>query len=177
MSLLESIDQKAFLGTEFLTWLWFRAENGEGAFALPDLGDFEVTLDTVALLASEEPADVGTALLKGESPGASELIRRAVAEGKKIQRASFRVVWENIAWSATVNGETLDVSGVKLPVAAPAGGADRIEHFRLRLQTLESFLDLWDHLFHYFAAIRLDENSWTAERGRLVEWLVGELND
>jgi recombination associated protein RdgC len=176
MSLLEAIDQKAFLGTEFLTWLWFRAETGQANFALPDLGEFEIILDNVALLQAEEESDVGSALLKGDAPGASYLMKKAASEGKKIRRATFRVVWENIAWSATVNGETLDVSGVKLPVAAPkSGGGSMHDHWRLRLETLESFLDLWDSLFHYFLAIRLDDPTWNDERDNLVEWLTEEL--
>lgn len=177
MGLLESVDEKAFLGTEFLTWLWYRSETGQATFALPHLNNFEVILDNAALLrVDEKESDVGSALLKGDAPGASFLMKKAVAEGKKIQRASFRVVWGNVAWSASVNGETLDVSGIKLPIAAPkSGGGSLHEHWKLRLETLEGFLDLWDHLFWYYLAIRLDLDAWGEERDRLIEWLAEEL--
>jgi len=172
--LMDSIAQKAFLGTEFLTWLWFRSEVGEGRFEMAGPGEFEIELDSSLNLVDEGDADVRGVGLKGDAPGPSELMRRAVADGKKVERARFRVLWQNVAWTCQVNGETLDVSGIKLPTAA-RGGGNIGEYLRLRLETMEGFLQVWEALFEYYLALRLNADRWSEESHRLGEWLSKEI--
>lgn len=172
----DNVQQKLFLGTEFLTWLWFRAETGEGRFEMAGPGEFEVEVDTQVALADEGDADVRAVSLKGDAPGPSELIRRAIADGKKIHRAKMRVVWQNHAWSCQINGETLDVSGIKLPTAAASGG-NIGEYLRLRLETMEGFLSVWEHLYAYYLALRLDPDRWAEETQRLGMYLDDQLQN
>jgi len=169
MAILEAIEQHAYLGTEFLTWLWWKGETGRGLFKLPDLGEADIVVDTMALATTEDDGDVRAAQFKGDAPGGSPLLRDAIAEGRKISRATMRVVWENIAWSVTVNGETLDLSGIKLPVASRGNAA---EVTRLRLDTLESFLSLWERIFAEYMAVRVDATAWADESDNFVAWLI-----
>jgi hypothetical protein len=122
-----------------------------------------------------DEADVTQAVLRGDAPGPSDLLKRAIAEGKKIQRAKFRVIWQNVIWMCQVNGETLDVSGVKLPTSSAPQGGEFGEYVQLRLETMEGFLDVWAKLYEYFLALRLDETAWRQESLRLAEWLKAEL--
>ena len=173
-TIIDSIQQKAYLGTEFLTWVWYRAEAGDDHFELEGPGAFDIEVDTAVALADDGDADVRQIALKGDAPGPSELMRRSVGDSKKIVRAKFRVVWQNVVWSCTVNAETLDVSGIKLPTAA-RGGGDIGEYLRLRLETMEGFLSVWEALYEYYLTLRLSEKAWAGETERLSEWLAGEL--
>ena len=39
MDLLDIIDEKRFVGQEFLTWLWFKSEERGGTIFLPEAGE------------------------------------------------------------------------------------------------------------------------------------------
>ena len=82
MDFLDILREKAFLGREFLTWLWFKSEQTGGGIELPGQKVIEVIfLDrmTLDLSDAETPQTVS---LKGEH---SEL-REGLAASRKARR-------------------------------------------------------------------------------------------
>ena len=51
MDLLDQIERTEFLGAEFLMWLWYVADEGEGTITLPD-GPAEIHFDDQLVLAT-----------------------------------------------------------------------------------------------------------------------------
>jgi len=86
MDFLDILREKAFLGREFLTWLWFKSEQTGGRIELPGQKVIEVIfLDrmTLDLSDAETPQTVS---LKGEHSELREGLA-ALKEGKKIEEA------------------------------------------------------------------------------------------
>ena len=67
MALVEMIQQKSFLGTEFTTWLWYRSETEEGKVELGDSRTCEVLFERDLVLTSDYGEAVASSL-KGEAP-------------------------------------------------------------------------------------------------------------
>ena len=65
--------------------------------------------------------------------------------------------------------ETLAVSGLKLP--APEGDNERVRDEE-RIGFLRDFLETIDLMYDAFLAIRASD-GWTAELGRMRQWLNG----
>ena len=168
MGLLELIEQKAFLGTEFLTWLWRQSELRDGRIDLGDEPPLEVALeDTLTLEAPYGEATVQ--VLRGEAPGRSPEARAALIEGKKAQRAKLRLSQGEMQWTLTLRADTFDFSGIRIP--APKGLPFE-EGVSLRLQAAEALLALMDKLFAAFLAVRLDPQAWPRELKSIRGWIA-----
>src|SRR5688572_20031545 len=104
MGVLELIQQKAFLGKEFLTWLWFRSERDgqvEPAKAKP------VTVEILGpILLDAQYGDARASLLKGDSPATAPEARAALLEGKKLKKAKMKWTREDVEWIFTIDGES-----------------------------------------------------------------------
>ena len=171
MGKVELIEQKSFLGAEFLTWLWHKSEQEDGRIKL-EKDDLPVEVSFESAMTLE--ADYGEATvqtLRGEAPGASAEARAALLEGKKIKRAKLRVVQGEMEWTFTIRGDTFDLGGVNLP--APKGLPIE-EGLTLRLEAASRLFALIDKLYTAFLALRLDEESWAEEIQRIHSWATGK---
>ncbi len=167
MGLLEQIEQKAFLGTEFLTWLWARSEMDEGPIEIEGDESIEVEfLKTMTFEAQYGEATVQS--LKGEAPGAAAEARAAVLEGKTVKRAKIKVVQSEMEWTFSLRGDTFDFGSIAIP--APKG-LPFDEGTGLRLDALERLFALMNTLFETFLALRLDEDRWADELARIRQFV------
>ena len=87
MGVLELIQQKAFLGKEFLTWLWFRSETG-GAMDLRGGRTAEVEMMGPIVLDAQY-GDARMTTLKGESPATAPEARAAFEECLRGEEAVY----------------------------------------------------------------------------------------
>jgi hypothetical protein len=109
----DEVQDYAFLGREFMTWLLFRAARGDATFE-DDAGEFGVAFGGRLRLVG--PAgDVTDAVLKGRSPGASVELCAALGAGRTVREAELRVSRGDREFRLTLIAETLDLKGVKLP--------------------------------------------------------------
>ncbi|MCX7013212.1 MAG: hypothetical protein NTW86_11755 [Candidatus Sumerlaeota bacterium] len=169
MGLLERIEQKAFLGAEFLTWLWLRTECDQAPIELEGEDSVDVAFEnTMALEAEYGEATAQT--LRGAAPGASAEARAALLEGKIVKRAKLHLTQGEMEWAFTLRGETFDFSAIRVP--APKG-LPFDENVSLRMEAVERLFALVDKLYAAFLAIRLDADSWGAELARLRKWAGG----
>lgn len=106
--------EHAFLGEEFLTWLWFRLETEGGDFELPDARTASVSLDDFLAFAPGDDDETEQTLRKG-LPSRSAEARAALRNGRRVRRMKLIVAIGDREWSLTIEGPTLNLQGVKLP--------------------------------------------------------------
>jgi hypothetical protein len=166
MGMVELIQQKAFLGKEFLTWLWFRSER-DGRVDLPKAKPIEVEIMGPILLDAPY-GDARASTLRGDSPATSPEAHTALLEGKKLKRARLRLATQDAEWALTLDGETFHLSGAALP----AGGRLPLEDLlALRVASARELEETMTVLFERFLEIRLDKKHWAGELEAIHEWV------
>lgn len=166
MGVLELIQQKSFMGKEFLTWLWFRAERDgkvEPYKAKP------VTVEVLGpILLDAAYGDARASTLKGDSPATAPEARTALLEGKKLKKAKFKWTREEAEWIFTIDGETFNISGLNVPNPGKLPFEDMMT---LRLEMVREFDGVLQELLEMFLTLRLDTREWQEEIGSIHEWV------
>ena len=168
MGVLELIQQKSFLGKEFLTWLWFRAERGP-RFELKGGRFCEIEMMAPIVL-SAQYGDARSSALRGDSPATSPEARTALLEGKKLERARIKIACEGVEWIAGLDGEKLSIAGLNMP---RAGQLPTEEQLRMRVEFLLDYESVLSELFTGFLELRLDAKAWKTELKRIHDWAEG----
>lgn len=169
MGMLEQITRGAFLGEEFLTWLWFLSETERDPIAIPKVGACKIAMGQEIVL-GDEGGDAQTVVLRGDLPSASAEAREALATGKRLRRARFYFTIEGVQWGCTIVGATLAVSGLRVPTAA---GADFESHCLTRLEAIERIGSAVQWLFEQFLEHRLEPDRWLRELNTIADWIGG----
>ena len=102
-----------YLGPEFLTWLWWRADT-DPRFEHPDGAEVFVHVDEHLEFSGERAAARRTVLKTG-APGASMDARAALRSGKLLVAARLIFARGEEEWRFTLRAEDLDVSSLRLP--------------------------------------------------------------
>lgn len=132
----DEVQDFAFLGREFLSWLLFRAARGDAQFE-DDAGEFAVAFG--GRLRVVGPAgDVTDAILKGRSPGISVELAASLGAGRSVREAELRVTRGEREFRLTLVAETLDLKGVKLPALLKDEGDDALSDRLSLIDELES---------------------------------------
>ena len=152
MALVEMVQQKSFLGTEFATGLWYRSETNQGKIDLGKAGGCEVLFEKDLVLTSDY-GDATASTFKGEAPTLSPEAATALAAGKKVKRARMILTYKDVEWPLTLNAETFDWGGLKIDVP-PSLPFE--ESAPLRLQALDEFHRFFGLLYSAFLDLRLD---------------------
>lgn len=170
MDRTELIASRAFLGTEFLTWLWFASERSDGRFKVGDEGvrvwiDDRLSLESLIAESQEDS-------FKGGTPSTSPEARMALKLGKKVSQARVRVKRGEREWLTTVKGRTLDLASIKLPAILNKVEDDR---FYERMQLIEDLDRIIDALYAQFLAVRLGD-AWGKELEGIRAWIAEPLD-
>lgn len=132
----EDVQDLAFLGREFMTWLLWRAARGEATFE-DDGGEFGVGFGGKLRLTGAA-GDVTDAVLKGRSPGMSVELAASLGAGRTVREAELSIARGDREFRFTLVAETLDWKGVKLPSRLKDQGDDRLGERTALLDELES---------------------------------------
>ncbi|MCE5230611.1 hypothetical protein LLG95_13605 [bacterium] len=166
MGVLELIQQKSFLGREFLTWLWYRSEQG-GQIELH--GGKPVTVEIMGpILLDAQYGDARASTLKGESPATSPEAGTALIEGKKLRRARLKMERDGVEWVLTLDGETFNISGLAIPNPGRMPFEDTLT---MRAEMIFEFERTLDTLFQEFMHLRLEAKQWPKEIKKIHEWV------
>ena len=153
MDMLELIETKRFLGSEFLLWLWFKSECFDSLFETREHGGIEVWFDDKltleASLAETERND-----FKGGAPAHSPEAKTALRQGKRPSKAKLGVLKEGREWAFTLKADSLDVSGVNIPALL---SREEEEQFYERMYLVEELEDILRTLYTEFLTIRLSD--------------------
>ena len=151
MDIVDRIETTRFLGSEFLTWLWFKIELFEGSLEIGELGSCELWFDTTLVMAGW--TDEGEKLsLRGAAPSSTAEASEALRQGKVPHKASLRLVVGAEEYVFTFNARTFAVSGVKIPAVVQE---EIDERFYERMRLLEQLDDAISTLYDEFMLLRL----------------------
>ncbi|TNF30917.1 MAG: hypothetical protein EP329_13080 [Deltaproteobacteria bacterium] len=166
MDLINRINYTRFLGREFLTWLWYRSDLNEGMFDIPT-GPVEVWFD--AKLTLEAQGDLKEQnVVKAENPTEADEARAALLTGKLVAEARLRIIRDQKQWTLNVKGDTLALSGVKIPALLSREDDEQLfERFYL----MEELEDLFADLYEQFIRTRLDDETWAPEVQAIRAWV------
>ena len=176
MDLLERIASTQFLGSEFLTWLWYQEELNEGQFQLEgELGAIELFFEDKLTMGSTE-IDEQQDSFKGGKPTRSLEARSALKLGKMAISAKVRVIQGDQEWQCTIKAEPLMMSGIKLPEILTK---DPQSQFFERMFLLEHLDRIYRNLYKQFLQIRLSKNWKDEYLLEIQDWVAGrqELED
>jgi len=208
-----------FLGREFLTWLWFRGEgecdvdvvgadsenpqrvvNGSRAhrLALETRGEAVTVFVNDALsFVGADKADTAVSVRKG-APTARPEATAALRAGLMLRRASVTIARGGSCWTCSLDGETFDVSGLKISrpekiheepgekhlfeegADAPEGDepkapAEKVEAHDAKAERLGEAADLRetiDALFATFLETRLSPVVWPEVERAMRTWVL-----
>lgn len=169
VDLVNEIEEKAFIGREFLTWLMLRLMKDGADFDIKGVGKFELHFDRAITLEGEDTGARRIAI-SGSTVTIAPEVMAALRTGKLVAKAKMRFMWEDSTWDVSLNGATFDFSGVRVPVP----NVPEVEEvFMLRMTELRRFLDFFDKLFQHFLALRFDAARWKhtlKEFGDMESW-------
>jgi len=178
MDFLEILNEKAFLGREFLTWLWFKCDQSGGRIEIPGKKVVEVLfLDQMTLDLSDAETPQ-TVTLKGEYSELREGLA-ALREGKKIEEARISVKAADNDFSMILKGTWFSFGSLRTPPILPASEADEEEPiegvFLEKVSLIEESMEIVDSLFEYFLKLRVSDQWETEEFPALRRWVSSTL--
>ncbi len=157
MDLIDLINSRTFLGSEFLMWLWFKAECFDGLFDVPNHERVEVSFDDQLTLEAYL-AETERNMFRGGAPAYSPEAKTALQEGKRVQAAKLRIVKEGREWTFKIKAETLGLTSVKIPSLL---SKEEEEQFYERMYLIEELEEILDELYKEFLGIRLSQ-AWNS---------------
>lgn len=172
MDILKAMEEKAFWGYEFLTWLWFLSETGGEEIELP--GQEGVRIWIEEHLALEGP-DTGSRenILKSGDVASGPEAGAALSCGKKVKLARFGLAQGEMTWSFTLDGATLDFKGLKIPqVDAEEEDEESPEALiYLRMGLVRRAINIIDELFTRFARLKVSAEWETTVVPEMTKWV------
>jgi hypothetical protein len=168
--LLERIESTRFLGSEFLLWLWLRAELVNQPISLPALGDHEVWLDNQLTLQSDiDPNERVT--VRGAAPSGSAEAREAVRSQKFPVRARLSIRTEERDYACVLVAQRLAVASGMIPAVLTK---DTDDAFQERMTLVERLSLSLDGLYGAFLRERLSRTWKDAWEPAVVCWAEDE---
>jgi hypothetical protein len=160
---------RKFLGNEFLTWLWWHAEEEGDTVTVSD--DSEVAYMFAGKLRLDcSRGQTGNEEFASTNPTRLPEARRGIQSGKLPRKAGLVLVRHDQQYHLTLQAETFAVTGCKLPKLeeeeASARRIERVGHIRHLLETL-------DFLYGKFIGIRVSD-AWKPVEKRMAAWLRGD---
>lgn len=162
-----------FLGNEFLVWLWFMCESGDGAH---DVGGRSVAVGFDRSLEAECAwGFTGRQSLSAHDGGLAPVRMREAAEalaaGKWVRKAGLVVAVDDMPFALTLQGDRWLISGCLLPEPSekPESARELAEHRVASLLVLDGALR---GLYARFIDVRASDR-WSGVRGSIRSW-IGE---
>ena len=170
MDLSELLNQKVFLGQEFLTWLWHLSEN-EGGAEIKDLNWVEVSLGERLVLGPAMGEEGARVTVSGHESSLAEA-REALRQGKLVEILRLNLEIHGEEYGLNLDAAELALRSMKLPTGAPMGEEpEGLEGLVLeRVALMENALKAVEGLFKLFLSQRLDDSLGPELRRALGRW-------
>ena len=168
--LLERIESTRFLGSEFLLWLWLRAEIVNQPISVGDFGELEVWLDNHLTLQSDiDPNERVT--VRGAAPSGSAEAREAVRSQKFPVRARVALRNEERDFACVLVAQRFAVASGVIPAVLTKETDDA---FQERMTLVERLSLTLDGLYAAFLRERLTATWQDAWEPAIVCWAEDE---
>lgn len=199
LRLAERIEERRFLGREFLLWLWFESEVFDGTFRTRSRGQIGLWIEKRLVLSAAREAT----RITGDQPAASREAKEALRLGKLPELAGIHLSLGDADASFTLKAETLALAGLSLPTVLGDGepapqdlGAppppprrkrrttkaedeavesdEAHEAFYERMRLTREVEELVEELYGRFLAVRLGDAWERATVPALRAWVAGK---
>ncbi|MBI3819840.1 MAG: hypothetical protein HY286_14180 [Planctomycetes bacterium] len=164
-------DERAFLGEEFLTWLWWRCDSGRAEFEIGKGENVGVALDEPLLLKSGDDDENGRRpeqIMKFGRPLGSLEAAAALARGKRLARAKLILGDGTREWNCTFDAETFTLRGIRVPEADV--DEDTGDSALERASGFEQAIRYVDAVFGVFLADRVSPEFRGARLKQMKAW-------
>ncbi len=170
MDVLALLNQKVFLGQEFLTWLWYFSES-EGGLELKELGFVELALGERLVLGPAMGAEGARITVSGREASLAEA-REGLRRGKLVESLRLGLEIHGEEYWLTLGAAELNLNGLALPPAAPQeAGQEGPEGLILeRVALIENVFKALEGLLAHFLVLRLDPAAQKELRGAMAAW-------
>ncbi|MCA8970155.1 MAG: hypothetical protein KDC95_10240 [Planctomycetes bacterium] len=165
--------EHAFLGEEFLTWLWYRSETGRATFTLRDRTEVGVSLDDFLCIGGSEDETEQT--LRRGLPTRSSEATAALASGKRLVKARLILAAQHDEWTLTLDGPRFACASVRRNSAEEATDSPEARD----IERIESFVrvgELLDGIYTIFLEDRLQESFSTSTLSEMRSWVAERAN-
>lgn len=175
MDIAVAYNKYAFLGSEFLAWLWWASEKDEEAID-DAVRKEESTIITLGNGMTIENDGQGVKAkskitIKGADAGHKEAII-AMSEGGQIKEINLHCTIGDMEFSFTITSDDLSLKGLKTPTIGESKAQDEIEGAVLEKLSLDRVVfEVLDDLFNYFIDCRLSDNWKDTTLPAMREWL------
>ncbi len=155
-----------FLGTEWLTWLWYAAEVESAEIAVAPgravAVFFEKALDLKCTFNLN-----GAISVRAEDPAGLPESRVALAGGKHPVRAGLQVASGGESFGLALRGDAMSCSGIRL--SPPTEASTPRDVFEDRMQKLRELIEALDGLYGVFLRRRLS-SRWPQTLNAIRNW-------
>ena len=179
LDFVDLIEDKKFLGQEFLTWLWWKSEERGGSVAIPGYGDISLVFEKHMLLEYGEGESAEKLICSGLRAELQEA-RTGLQVGKKLEQARVRMTKGDNEYNFTLAATFMEFRNIRLPRTAmtetdETGNREDVEGMILeRIYLFEELLQTVNTLFRCFLDVRLDQ-EWNSELSKIRGWIANNL--
>lgn len=159
--------RKNFLGTEWLTWLWYASHVESPEIDTP-AGPVTVMFDRGLQMDCAFKMS-GSMSLTAEGPTRLPEAAVALAGGKRPVRASLQTSVHGDLFGLALRGDVMNYGGIRLPALEET--ATPREIFEERIEKLRDLLQAMDGLYFAFLKKRLS-SKWPAQLNAIRTWIA-----
>ncbi|HOP46577.1 MAG TPA: hypothetical protein PK874_02845 [Desulfobacteraceae bacterium] len=170
MAVLEKARKTEFMGRDFLLWLWFKSETGDGQFDLGEDGLVEIWFDNMVTLQSESDDRKETIRCSGENCLLKEA-RFALTREKKITQAMIRLIIEENEWSFVLDSMWFDFRTLKTPKVIQDNRDDPEGLFYEKVLLVEQAVSVINAVFASYIRERLSPEWKSQTLPAMTEWI------
>ncbi len=159
----------AFLGSEFLLWLWFQTETHGGEFRLEEPGPVGLAFDQMMEL---KASDRGTkVMVRGDLPTRLPEASAALRADKLPTLARLVLAWDDETVELTLDSNTFDLRSVKVVGSESIDAAAPEDRDAERANLLFTSGQVLDGLYRLYLQHRLDETFAHEVLRPMREWV------
>lgn len=160
----------AFLGNEFLTWIWFLIENDDATIAKCVEDAAELLVGNRMVLINRWANGMETITIKGDAAGLEEGLL-ALSKGALVTEINLIFKSASLQWQFSIKGESLSFSSFKLPETGAAEQPEEMEGLILdKLYLYEKPFQFIDALYRKFISLRLSD-KWQETQLHMRKWI------
>ena len=166
---------KAFIGREFLTWLWFKVESSDELQKVHSTFDkktyhFDLWIEDYLIF--ESPSSMThTQTLRGGTPSQSIEAAAALKTGKFIKQMKIGLSIEGFGeFSATLSDSDLFPRSLKF-MRVHEDGNHNADGLADRIVMVEAFLAVFDLIFQDFLRARIKDSWLSLDAKKIRSWI------
>lgn len=156
------------LGKEFLTWLWYLAEQNE-KFEFLQSKEVQVFIEQKIVIQGGNGEGKEVASVSGALSPLREA-RFGLANGKKVTRALIRIEVDDLLFMFTLKADDFSISGIRMPKVEQDKDDDPDAILLEKIYLLETCINIFDSLYKVFLELRLGA-KWHDELKKITSWI------